>query len=147
MQPSRIGSGYVSSNPAVDMNSRRTSASLLLDGMVSASHPQFSVPMKAVQAAAWHLTGGSALHVPASPDSSAHVVMSGSVFGPQGHLYQWWEVMPGFTLLHASNGASDQIQRCCWLRVQSFFASLLARCSPGLFLCICHATPLEAEAF
>lgn len=59
MHPSKIGSGFISSSLDANVNTRRTSASLLLDGMVAASHPGFAPPMKAVQAAAWRLTGQS----------------------------------------------------------------------------------------
>ncbi|KAK9802979.1 hypothetical protein WJX73_002886 [Symbiochloris irregularis] len=58
LHPSKIGSGFISSSLDANINTRRTSASLLLDGMVAASNPGFTPPMKAVQAAAWQLTDG-----------------------------------------------------------------------------------------
>lgn len=57
MNPSRIGAGNISGSDN-EINNRRTSCSLLLDGMISMRHPKFRALMKAVQGAAWRLTDG-----------------------------------------------------------------------------------------
>lgn len=56
LQSSKVGAGYVADDHN-DVNLRRTSLSMLLDGMISARHPEFKALMQVVQGAAWRLTG------------------------------------------------------------------------------------------
>ena len=56
MHPSRIGAGNVGDLDS-NINARRTSNSLLLDGVISLRHPELKALMRAVQDVAWKLTG------------------------------------------------------------------------------------------
>lgn len=88
LHPSKIGSGFISSSLDANINTRRTSASLLLDGMVAASNPGFTPPMKAVQAAAWQLTGDQI-----QPFLAPVLCIIGMmVWGPCTCIHDWWNM-------------------------------------------------------